>query len=126
MDIAWLDGTGGCSGATKESAEGSSERTKQALNEYKVLMRLLCVREDSQYVWREVGPAWRWGEVSGSLLQYGEVVVEASNPSPGNEGSQERMTGGEMSGRLHTIDGQQEEARLSSTINGPWRGESRR
>jgi hypothetical protein len=31
------------------------------------------------------------------------------------------MTGGEMSGRLHTIDRQQEEARLSSAINGPWR-----
>lgn len=30
-----------------------------------------------------------------------------------------------MSGRLHTIDGQQEEARLSSAINGPWRGEQK-
>lgn len=63
---------------------------------------------------------------SADAIKYGEVVVEASNSSSGNEGSQEGMTGGEMSGRLHTIDGQQEEARLSSAINGPWRGESRR
>ena len=83
VDIVWLDGTEGCSGATKVSAEGSPEKTKQALNKYKVLMRLLCVREDSQHVWREAGLTWRWGEVSGSLLQYGEVVVEASNPSLG-------------------------------------------
>ena len=76
VDIVWLDGTEGCSGATKVNAEGSSEKTKQALNEYKVLMRLLCAREDSQHVWREAGPTWRWGEVSGSLLQYGEVVVK--------------------------------------------------
>ena len=76
VDIAWLDGTGGCSSATKVSAKGSSEKMKQALNEYKVLMRLLCVREDSQHVWLEAGPTWRWGEVSGSILQYGEVVVK--------------------------------------------------
>ena len=110
----------------EDERRGLPRKDETSAKRVQVPMRLPCVQEDSQHVWREARPTWRWSEVSWSLLQYGEVVVEASNPSPGNEGSQQGMTGGEMSGRLHTIDGQQEEARLSSTINGPWRGESRR
>ena len=71
----------GRDGTVQQCYEGErkglpSEKMKQALNEYKVLMRLLCAREDSQHVWQEAGPTWRWGEVPGSLLQYGEVVVK--------------------------------------------------